>query len=207
LGGDVASSPGPIVIDVTAVGEAPSPVLRSGAAVGDELWVSGELGGAGVAVHAWLRGSAPPAASRERFAAPQARVAEARWLAERGLVHAMIDVSDGLAGDAAHLAAAGGVRIEIEAAAIPVHPTLAAAAATEMEAVQRALTAGEDYEICFAAPAGEVEALRAEFEASFGVGLARVGRVLEGEGVAVRDGEGEPILPELRGYQHFETPG
>jgi thiamine-monophosphate kinase len=102
-GGDVARSPGPVLIDVTAVGRAKAPVLRSGARAGDELWVTGELGGAAAAARQLAAGERPADALRHAFAHPAARVREARWLATHTRLHAMIDLSDGLAGDAGHL--------------------------------------------------------------------------------------------------------
>ncbi|HEU4559761.1 MAG TPA: thiamine-phosphate kinase, partial [Longimicrobium sp.] len=124
LGGDLTRSPGPLAIDVTVVGEAPHPVLRTGAAFGDEVWVTGELGGSGLFVEQMLAGVRPSRRARERYAAPVPRIPEARWLAERGLAHAMIDLSDGLAGDAAHLSAANGVAILLSPELIPIHPAV-----------------------------------------------------------------------------------
>src|SRR5690606_11318858 len=81
LGGDLTSSPGPVILDVVGVGEAAEPVLRRGASVGHEVWVTGTLGGAALAVDNLLRGSEPPAAALERYARPRARTREAQWLA------------------------------------------------------------------------------------------------------------------------------
>jgi thiamine-monophosphate kinase len=203
LGGDLARSPGPLALDVVVVGEAARPVLRAGAQPGDALWVTGELGAAAAAVLAWQRGEAPPPAARRAFARPRARVREALWLAERGLPRALIDLSDGLAGDAAHLAAAGGVRVVLDAAAIPVHPAASAVAADAEEALRLALAGGEDYELCFAAAEGAVEAAADAFRAAFGVTLRRVGRVEHGSGAWIRHGEGRPEPLAKGGYQHF----
>ena len=101
LGGDLTRSLGPLVVDVVSVGEASSPITRSGALPGDEVWVTGQLGGSGAAVEKMLAGEAPEVSALERFRAPAARVAEARWLAETGCLTAMLDLSDGLGGDAA----------------------------------------------------------------------------------------------------------
>jgi thiamine-monophosphate kinase len=204
LGGDLTRTAGPLVLDVTVVGEAETPVLRSGSIPGDELWVTGVLGGAAVAVRAWLAGGEPPSDARAAFAAPVPRVREARWLHERGVVRAAIDLSDGLAGDGAHLAAAAGVGIELEADAIPLHPSLEGWAPRE-RAVQLAVSGGEDYELCFSAPAGGVEEFVVEFEKTFGTALTRVGRVVEGQGVGMRDRDGEARPLPVTGYQHFDT--
>lgn len=204
VGGDVTRSPTSLFLDVIALGEASAPVLRSGARPGDELWVTGVLGAAAAAVLAWSRGEEPPAAAREAFARPRPRVAAARWLAERGLAHAMLDLSDGLAGDATHLAAASGVRVVLEPALVPVAPAALVVAGNAEGALALALGGGEDYELCFAAPAGAVEPRRAEFEADLALGLARVGRIEEGEGVVASTADGERAPLPLTGYRHFQ---
>ncbi|MDQ3388631.1 MAG: thiamine-phosphate kinase, partial [Gemmatimonadota bacterium] len=140
LGGDLSRSLGAVVIAVTVVGEAPDPVLRSGALPGDELWVTGELGGAAAAVQALLAEEAPDPSARERFARPRARIPEARWLAARGVLRAMVDLSDGLAGDAAHLAAASGVAVLLSAELIPVHPAALARAESRGDALRLAMS-------------------------------------------------------------------
>lgn len=203
LGGDVARSPGPVLLDVTVVGEATRPVLRSGARVGDTVWVTGRLGGAAAAVRAWLDGEEPDPAAREAFARPRPRTREARWLAERGVPSAMLDLSDGLAGDLAHLAAASDVGILLDPTSVPVHPAALGATASDDEALRLALGGGEDYELCFTAPTGVVESIRTTFEESFAVPLSRVGEVVSGEGVRVRrpDGTIEPL--RIQGYRHF----
>jgi thiamine-monophosphate kinase len=197
LGGDLTRSPGPLVVDIVAVGEAPRPVLRSGARPGDELWVTGSLGAAAAAVAAWLGGGVPADAARTAYARPSPRTAEALWLANRGLVTAMVDLSDGIAGDAGHIAAASSVRIVIEAAALPVSDVARAGP----DPLALAAAGGEDYELCFTAPAGSMTHSAAEFESRFGLALTRVGRVEEGEGAVVLDGAGRTV--ELEAFQHW----
>lgn len=196
LGGDLSRSPGPLVLDIVAIGEAASPVLRSGAAPGDEVWVTGELGAAASAVEAWLRGEEPEPAARAAFARPRPRIGEASWLAERGLCSALVDLSDGIAGDAGHLAAASGVRVVVEATRLPV-----AAVAAGPDGIRLAASGGEDYELCFTARPSRVGAVAAEFERRFDLPLTRVGRVEAGSGAVVVDGRGEPI--PVRAYQHW----
>lgn len=203
LGGDLARTPGPMTIDVTVVGEAPHPVLRSGASIGDEVWVTGELGGSGLYVEQMLGGWRPSRRARERYTAPVPRIAEARWLAERGLARAMIDLSDGLAGDAAHLAAANGVAILLSPELIPIHPDVVRHAATTEDALRLAVSGGEDYELCFAAALGEVEPHVHAFQAAFGTRLTCVGRVAGGDGVWWTDAEGNRRAIGVGGYQHF----
>ncbi len=201
LGGDLTRTEGPLVIDVTAVGEVSTPVLRSGARVGDSLWVTGELGAPALAVAYLLEGTDPPPEVRLRFAAPTPRTAEARWLAERGVCRAMIDLSDGLAGDAAHIAASGGVRLILVEDAIPLHPSVAGLA-DPSEAFRLAVAGGEEYELCFAAAPGSVEQWREAFLHEFGLRLTRVGRVEAGEGVFLESITGVRPL-SLAGFQHF----
>lgn len=203
LGGDVARTAGPLVIDVTVVGEAAHPVLRSGAAVGDEVWVTGELGASALYVAQMLAGAEPDAAARERYAAPVPRVREARWLAERALPTAMIDLSDGLAGDAAHLSAASGAAVLLAAELIPVHPAVLRRAPSAEEALRLAMTGGEDYELCFTAALGAVEPHVRDFEDAFRLRLTCVGRVGGGDGVWWTTPEGQRTPLGLAGYQHF----
>jgi thiamine-monophosphate kinase len=201
LGGDLARSPGPLVVDVTVVGEAPHPVLRSGARHGDEVWVTGELGGPAACVEALQAGKAPDAAARERFAQPIPRVREAQWLLGRGLPTAMVDLSDGLAGDACHLAAASGVAVLLAPELIPVHP--AARRRSRPRTLQLALGGGEDYELCFTAPVGTVQAHEAAFRRAFGIRLSCVGRLGGGDGVWFVDAEGHRTSPGITAWQHF----
>ena len=137
LGGDVTRSPGPLVLDAVVLGNALRPVLRTGASAGDTLWVTGELGAAAAAVRAWTEGRVPEPAARLAYALPAPRIAEARWLAERQALNALIDLSDGLAGDAGHIAAASGVRIILDAASVPIHPVVRAAAGDGEEALRK----------------------------------------------------------------------
>ncbi|HEX6134566.1 MAG TPA: thiamine-phosphate kinase [Longimicrobiales bacterium] len=204
LGGDLARTTGPLVIDAIVIGSAPAPVLRRGARAGDSLWVTGELGAAAAAVRAWERGVEPAAAARVAFALPTPRIAEAAWLAERGEIHALIDISDGLAGDAGHLAAASGVRIILDADAVPVHPTVRAEEKDPGQSLRLALTGGEDYELCFAAPPGSIERLAESFTATFRLPLTRVGSVEDGAGVALRTADGITPVP-WSGHDHFAS--
>jgi thiamine-monophosphate kinase len=206
LGGDTSDSPGPVVIDVVVLGEVDGPVRRTGATPGDQLWVTGELGCAAAAVRAWNSGVAPGPAAREAFERPTPRLAAARWLQEKQLLKAMIDLSDGLAGDAGHLAAASGVCIALEDAQIPVSDAARNAAANENDALLLALAGGEDYELCFASPAGAIDAIESEFTQRFGIRLTRVGTVRAGSGVIRigQDGSERPL--DVRGYSHFDNP-
>jgi len=204
LGGDLTASPGPRIVDVTVLGRTRRPVLRSGARPGDELWVTGRLGGAAGAVRAWESGREPPPALRERFVRPRPRVKEIRWLRDRCDLRSLIDLSDGLAGDAAHLAAAGGVSPVIQGASVPVEPLLREWAGEE-EAIDLALGGGEDYELLLVAPPGSVGEWAREFAERFGLPLTRIGRIEDGEGVLwIPPGEEEPRLLAAGGFDHFD---
>ncbi len=194
IGGDLSRGGTALALDVAVLGTVAKPTLRDGVRPGDELWVTGELGAAAAAVRAWTAGQAVPEAWQERFWSPTPRWREARWLSERGAA-AGIDLSDGLLADAGHLAAASGVGIEIDLAAVPA----AAGVAAEL-----ALGGGEDYELLVAFP-GDIlnaEATR-EFERTFRIPLTRVGRAVAGAGVRVfRDGE--EVELGSRGFDHFK---
>jgi len=190
-------------ITVTVFGSAVTPVGRDGARDGDGVWVTGRLGGPLRALRALLAGAAPGVADRERFARPRARIAEARWLAERG-TRALVDVSDGLAADLGHVAAASGVRIVVEGARVPRVPGASLA---------DALASGEEYELALALPANvDEEALAREFAAAYGIALTRVGRVSAPGDSALREAEprvavvgddGDTRVDLPPGHDHF----
>ena len=199
VGGDLSASPGPVVIGVTVVGEAEEPVTRGGAHPGDELWVTGVLGGSAGAVRAWQEGAEPSPSLRASFVRPTARIEEARWLADHVHLRSMIDLSDGLAGDVRHLAAASGVRIVVDPRLVPVHPDL-----TVEDAPSLAMSGGEDYELCFVLPPGATGRWADEFEERFGIGLTRVGHVEEGGGVEVV-GAADGRKSGGGGFDHFAS--
>lgn len=163
VGGDLTTGRA-LSVTLTVLGAAARPVSRAGARPGDALYVTGRLGGPLRALRAFEAGEAPDPADRARFAHPEARIAAARWLAERG-ARALIDVSDGLAADLAHLAAASGVRCVVDAERVP-----AVRGATASDA----LASGEEYELACAAPPGlDAGACLRET----GVALTAIGRV------------------------------
>ncbi|HET9948770.1 MAG TPA: thiamine-phosphate kinase [Longimicrobiales bacterium] len=203
IGGDLSRSPGPLVLDVVVLGRAEAPLLRAGARPGDEVWVSGWLGAAAAAVRCRLAGAEPAPELHEAYARPRPRVREALRLAEEGVAAALIDLSDGLAGDAGHLAAAGGVRITLDPRALPVAPAAREALGAE-RALEAALHGGEDYELCFAARPGAVDPER--LAERVGVALTRVGWAGEGEGVWLLDAEGGERPVPRGGYDHWATP-
>ena len=206
LGGDLTRSPGPVIVGVVALGRAERPVLRSGARPGDEVWVTGLLGGSAAAVRRWEGGRDPEPVLRRAFTAPAARLEEACWLAERVRMTAMVDLSDGLLGDAGHIAAASAAGIDLKLADIPVAAAAAAVAGSPREALALALAGGEDYELCFTAPAGTMDAVAGGFRQAFDVSLTRVGIVTDGTGVRL-EGDGAAYLFETcASFDHFAEP-
>jgi thiamine-monophosphate kinase len=191
VGGDTNATDGPLVVCVTLTGAVPRgrAVLRSGARPGDAICVTGALGGS-------LRG---------RHLRPVPRVAEAAALVGGGDVHAMIDVSDGLSSDLGHIAEESGVAAEVWADRVPIHAdAVAASKADGRTPLEHALHDGEDFELCFTVPAERAAALVRGGLA--GTPVAHVGRVHEGSGVAMLDGEGARSTARALvagGFDHF----
>jgi len=208
-GGDVVRAPA-LTLAVTVVGHAQSAkelVARSGAQPGDTLVVTGELGGAAAGLlllesRPEARSSFQPhnskndghAALLARQLEPQPRLKEGLALAAAGAT-AMIDLSDGLGGDAGHLAAASGVGMRMEANAVPLAAGLdEIATAAGRDPIELAIGGGEDYELLAAIPAGKLDAAAAAVEALGGTELTQIGEVVAGEGVEIRQPDGV-LLP------------
>ena len=196
-GGDLTRSPGPLMADVVAVGRTSDPVLRSTARAGDDLWVTGVLGGAAGAVEAWTTGSDPSPELRRRFTEPSPPLTLLRTLRARAGITAALDVSDGLLADAGHLAAASGLRARVETRRVPVDPALAAMG--EADATRLALEGGEDYQLLFAAPRDA----RSSLEAPAVVRITRVGELLPGRGVVRVEPDGREVDVRGGGFDHF----
>lgn len=204
LGGDLSRSPGPAVVDVTVLGSVGVPLSRSAAQPGDEVWVTGWLGGAAIASASWAKELEPDVRARWSFARPVPRLAEIGWLRERATIHAAIDVSDGLAGDASHIAAASDVRLVLDRDGIPLHAVLDEFTDRAV-ATRIAATGGEDYELLLTLEPGQLESLRREFEARFDLLLTRIGRVEQGAGVAWVDDSGSGVAMPVGGFDHFSS--
>lgn len=185
LGGDTTSTIGKISISITALGHVPEGMMlrRSGGNPGDILCVSGTLGDAAEGLRL-LREDTPPSDPLvARYLLPQPRTALGLQL--RGLASAAMDISDGLAQDLRHLCRASSVGAVVHAKSIP------RAGAT----LEQALGGGDDYEILFAVPPEKI--------GSIPEGCTRIGRLTEGEEVAVLDAVGVKIPVRLAGWQHF----
>lgn len=208
IGGDTTR--GPLNICITVFGEvAPGQALRRDAAQpGDDIWVSGTLGDARLAL-AGLRGEVALAPEAQQLAGtrlhlPTPRVALGRLLAERGLARAAIDISDGLVGDLGHILERSGVGATIDIDALPAGPALAMSPAAQDATLRRACTAagGDDYELCFtAAPAQRAAIVAAG--AACGTPVTRVGRIDASPGLQLTDGQGAPLELRLAGFDHF----
>jgi thiamine-monophosphate kinase len=190
LGGDLVRSD-KWLVDVTALGTANRPVTREGARAGDGMWVTGTFGGAGLALDGLRRKTVLAAGLRARYAHPEPRISAGLWLAAHG-ARAMVDVSDGLAADVGHLAAASKVEISLTLQAIPCWPGVAAPAALE---------SGEEFELAVVLPAAFGEAESAAFVREVGLPLTRIGECRMGSGVRVHD-RGR-VVPTPSGFDHF----
>jgi len=205
-GGETTTNPERILISIALLGtvERGKQTLRAGAKVGDAIFVTGELGGSLAGKHLDF----------------EPRLAEARWLAKHFAIHAMLDVSDGLAGDLPHVLHAGKVGAEIWQSALPVSRVakvrrrapppggltesgLPSPPRQHPSAVLAALTDGEDFELLFTLASAEavklLDAWRKEFPL---LPLSCIGKIVAGEGILIRDKTGSHKL-QLRGYEHF----
>jgi thiamine-monophosphate kinase len=192
VGGETTANPGRLLISIALLGTVPrgKQILRSTARAGDAIFVTGELGGASAGRHLEF----------------EPRLAEAHWLAEHFSIRAMIDLSDGLAGDLRHILKASGVGAELLKSAIPI--SRAAKEITRKNPFGKtplaaALSDGEDFELLFTAAAGDAVKLLDAWKKHFPkVKLSCIGKTMTGEGIVVRDKSGAQKL-DAHGYVHF----
>jgi thiamine-monophosphate kinase len=202
IGGDVSTSPGPLMLNVVVLGRTAWPVLRDGAEPGDHVWVTGSLGAAAAAVQAFVAGEEPTPPLRAAFARPVPQVDAARCLVEHEMVDALIDLSDGLTGDVGHIAAASGVMVTIDVDRVPVSSTAVDALGAEA-ALEAALHGGEDYELCFVTDPDLVDP--EYFLERHGLRVTRVGTVSEGKGVWLQTPDGSRSEVDVGGFDHFTS--
>lgn len=203
VGGDTTR--GPLSASVTVMGYVPKgqALTRAGAEAGDDLWVTGTLGDAAGALALWKSGipMLRTGSLRERLDRPAPRLGAG--LALRGLATACIDVSDGFLADLGHILAMSGVGADVEADVLPVSPALLDAFPDTPSRRALQLTGGDDYELCFTAPAKKHEAVQAALDA-VATPATRVGHITEGASLRLFDADGLPLaLPPRRGYVHF----
>ena len=202
VGGDTTA--GPLNLCITVFGQLPpgQALLRSGARAGDQLWVSGQLGDARLALEVFRGTQALPGeafeAVRRAMECPEPRVA--LGLALRGVASSAIDLSDGLVGDLGHVLARSGVGATLAVDDIPRSAVLAA----QPLPLQRrcTLAGGDDYELLFTAPAAQDEAVRAA-GARAGVAVAPIGHIEAEPGLRLVDDAGRPVAFAERGFDHF----
>jgi len=212
VGGDTTA--GPLAICITVFGEVPAgqALLRSGARAGDDLWVSGTLGDARLALE-MFRGTVAvtPEFERLRLAMerPQPRVA--LGVALRGVATSAIDLSDGLVGDLGHVLARSkaGAVVDVDAqarrAALDCDDPPALAAQPRARQLECLVCGGDDYELLFTAPPSRRDAVLAAGAAA-GVAVSRIGRIVDAPGLRLVDGHGEPVAGRFAAFDHFATP-
>ena len=194
VGGDTTRSEGGIVINVTAIGRAEESHLkrRSAARPGDTLFVTDMLGASGAGLHDILAGRCDtPLAAVHRN--PQPQVEEGIWLGSRPEVHAMMDLSDGLASDVRHIMTQSGVGAAVDLERIPV------AGGADL---RTAACGGEDYKLLFTATADRARQLAAEWLARFGTPLYPIGRIEPGAKLRWLRG-GQEIELDWQGFTHY----
>jgi thiamine-monophosphate kinase len=192
VGGETTTNPESIFISVAVLGtvQRGKAILRSGAKAGDAIFVTGHLGGSLLGRHL----DAEP------------RLAEAQWLAGHFKIHAMLDVSDGLAGDLRHILNASRVGAELLSTAIPISRAARLASKSESSAktpLLAALTDGEDFELLFTVPSRDAVPLLDAWKKQFpSLKLSCIGKITAGEGITIRDKQGVRALT-AHGYAHF----
>jgi thiamine-monophosphate kinase len=213
VGGDTTASPAGWLVNVTLLGEAVSPVLRSGAHPGDVVAVTGPLGRSAAGLAVLELPGAPDGIGAEALAGvtaahlrPVPRVDEGRWLAEAGGVTAMIDLSDGLAADLAHLAEESGAHCRVEIERLPIDPaTREVARALGADSLAWATGGGEDYELLLTCEARALDRLSEGLERATGRRLHAIGTVTgPGAGVSFVDARGHEVAIAA-GFEHFVT--
>jgi thiamine-monophosphate kinase len=211
IGGDLSSSESKIVISITAVGESVNRkvLYRSGGLPGDALYVTGTLGRSAAGLRL-LQAGCRQTRSRARQQAldahrrPEPRCEMGLWLAQSGLVHCMMDLSDGLSMDLPRLCAASGVGADIHLESIPVFHK---AVLRDGDPVELALHGGEDYELLFSVPNAGRKLLEQRYPSRF-PGITMIGEMTAKAGTIMISGPGKKRrrLPE-RGYDHFSGAG
>ena len=200
IGGDTVRGAGPRTLALTALGEASGPVpSRAGGGPGHHLWVSGSIGDSGAGLRG-LKGEIPAdPALTERYRTPRPRLEAGQRLAP--LVEAMMDVSDGLLIDTARLARASGVAARIDLASLPLSEAFLAALGDGLDARLAAATAGDDYELLFAAaPDRAAEIL--DLQDEIGLPFSRIGALGPGSGLRLSDSGRTVPTPSRLGWEH-----
>jgi len=202
IGGDTTRGELCISLQMMGLVDAEKALKRSTASVGDSIWVTGSLGDAagfiasGFASDATL--NSPLEILAQRFWSPEPRLKFSQNAAP--YIESCIDVSDGLLADLGHICSASGVAAEVLAGEIPISEELTAVVAGN--ALDLALTGGDDYELCFTAKPDSEQSLR-ELAALDNLSLTKIGTIRKGRGVECLNTEGEALSIDQRGYSHF----
>ena len=207
LGGDSTSTPGPASLTLTAIGHVATgrEIRRSGANLGDRVWVSGTIGDAFLGLKV-LRGEYKTltteyrAALSARYRLPEPRTRLGPHLA--GIAHAMIDISDGLMADLGHICETSGVAAIVELGRVPLSPAAVELVADDPGLPARLVAGGDDYELLFTAPPEANEEI-VSLSQSLGLRITEIGVIEAGEGVRLVDAAGKPILIAATGWRHF----
>lgn len=201
IGGDTTR--GPLSITITVHGLAPKGQarLRSMAKAGDDIWLTGSIGDAAAALLQWKSSGLQSMKLRHRLDRPTARVSVG--MAVREFAHAMLDVSDGLAQDLGHILKASQVGAEIELGRLPVSSSLLDFYPDDNARWQLQLSGGDDYELCFTAPASNAFAIE-QAMAECGVNGSVIGHITEQTGLRCITPDGEVLEIAQSGFQHFE---
>jgi thiamine-monophosphate kinase len=199
VGGDTTRGPWSVCVAIHGVIEPGTALRRDRAQVGDEVWISGTLGDAAAALAQWQAGEAIDQSLRARLDRPTPRVSLGRAL--RGIATSCIDVSDGLLADLGHVCKSSAVGAHVDVDALPASQALRASFDGEVRRLLQA-TGGDDYELCFTAPAERHSAVIEA--ASAHVPVACIGRIVDGAGVAAVDARGGAWRPPMQGYLHFD---
>jgi thiamine-monophosphate kinase len=199
-GGDTSESPSGILADIMVVGSVPKnrAVTRSGAKIGESIYVTGKLGGSAATLDLLFsnagRKLSPAKFPRHFF--PEPRIAIGRFLREKKIASAMIDLSDGLSTDLSHICEESGVGAQIDASALPLARIGGSKHQVELGF---ALHGGEDYELLFTTPP------RVQVPKSIaGVPITKIGHVTQGEKMRLTSPAAKPVLLKPQGWQHFQ---
>lgn len=205
IGGDTTQ--GPLNMAITVMGEVPAgqAILRSGAQAGDDLYVSGHLGDARLALEAFRGAVSLPQAvfdvARLRMETPTPRIALGQAL--RGIAHAMADISDGLLGDLGHILKANRVGAEIELSATSeLMQTAHLWSCPSDLALTCILSGGDDYELVFCAPPSASASIQAAAQAS-GTRVTRIGRITPTPTLVLLDAQGQTVHSQFSSFDHF----
>jgi thiamine-monophosphate kinase len=204
IGGDMTSTPGPMTVSITALGEVPEgqAVRRGTARPGDAILVSGTIGDAalGLALASGDIATGDGTYLLERYRRPQPRTALAGLVRE--MATAAIDVSDGLAADLGHIAQESQVRAIVEAERVPLSPEARRLLDDDAGLLPLVLSGGDDYELILTVAPGDVDGIR-EKAADIHIPLTLVGHIEAGEGVSILDAGGREITLDRPGFRHF----